>query len=174
MESQRRPFPFFALFLLILAVAALLLLLKYASASLFSKDPANITLTAEDGVQLSWIVEKNVWHGVEYDREHTFVCYEKEGLLPSQIDGGSAVTITINGTVPDWVTLREYALRSNEQSIYGDISLLGELDFYFSGKSGSFTLPASDGGSVRGYLLTCTWGENTCEYGFVVQLLPNG
>ncbi len=172
MEQRKQPFPYYLLIVLALLALLLVLVLRFASASLFSKEPASITVTAEDGTQLNWVVEKNHWNGSAYDRAHTFVCYDRAGLTPSQLPGGAAVTITLGGTIPDEVSLREYALAPNGNSAYGDIHLLGELNFYFNGKSGSFSLPQPGNVPVRGYLLTCSWGENTCEYGLVVQILP--
>lgn len=172
MEQKKTSFPYYLLIVLALLILLLVMLLRFASVSLFSMEPASITVTAEDGTQLNWVVEKNHWNGSAYDREHTFVCYDRAGLMPSQLPGGTAVTITLGGTIPDEVSLREYALSSNETSAYGGIRLLEELNFYFNGKSGSFSLPQPGDAPVRGYLLTCSWGENTCEYGLVVQLLP--
>lgn len=173
MEQRKTPFPYYLLVVLALLVLLLFLVLQYASGSLFAKEPATIAAAAEDGTVLSWIVEKNTWNHLVYDRESTFVCYDRAGLPPAQLTAGQTVTVTIDGTIPDQVTLWAYALASNEDSVYGDSQPLEELNFYFDGKSGSFTLPAAGGDPILGYLLTCTWGENVCEYGLVVQLLPS-
>lgn len=173
MEQRKPPFPYYLLIVLALLALLLFLMLRYASGALFANGPAAITVTAEEGAALNWVVEKNTWNGSSYDREPTFVCYDRAGLPPSQLPGGSTVTITLGGTIPDQVTLKEYALEPDGNSTYGGSRLLEELNFYFNGKSGSFTLPQPGGAPIRGYLLTCSWGENTCEYGLVVQLLPS-
>lgn len=171
MHERKPEFPTFVLWLLLLFIVLLIVILRYASTNLFSKEPSEITLTAGTEA-MSWIVEKNTWHGTAYDRESTFVCYERSGLMPSIVTEGTEIKITMGGSIPDSVTLQEYALSSNERSIYGNSQLLQELIFYFGVKSGTFTIPADTDHPVRGYLLTCTWGENTCEYAFVVQVLP--
>lgn len=173
MEQRRRPFPYFALWLLLMLLILLFLVLRYAFPVLFAKEPPQITITAGEQ-NISWVVAKNRWNGSQYDREPTFVLYGQQGLLPSQLPAGTEITVTMGGTLPDEVTLREYALDSNEQSVYGESRLTEELLFYFSGKTGSFTLPQPGSAPIRGYLLTCTWGENVCEYAIVVQILDSG
>lgn len=171
MNAKKRSFPYYVLVLLALLALLAALLLRFAGGALFSRDPAEIVVTAE-GQQLTWVVAKNQWHGSQYDREPTFVLYQRSGLLPSQVSGGTSVSITMNGTLPDQVILGEYALTANESSVYGQADLLEEHAFYFDGRTGSFPLPQAADAPVRGYLLTCSWGGNTCEYAFVVQLLP--
>ena len=172
MHAKRPDFPTFAIWLLVIFSALLITLLHYASNNLFSKEPSEITVRiGTEGV--SWAMAKNTWHGEIYDRESVFVAYEQAGLMPTVVTEGDEVKITMGGSIPDSVTLREYALSSNTQSIYGDSTLLQELIFYFGVKSGTFNIPSDPEHPVRGYILTCTWGENTCEYAIVVQVLPD-
>lgn len=104
MNAKKRSFPYYVLVLLALLALLAALLLRFAGGALFSRDPAEIVVTAE-GQQLTWVVAKNQWHGSQYDREPTFVLYQRSGLLPSQVSGGTSVSITMNGTLPDQVTL---------------------------------------------------------------------
>jgi len=171
MQNQKKPIPYFVIWLLLVMAILLFFLLRYASGTLFAKEPPTITISG-GGQELSWVVAKNQWNGSVYDREPTFVCYERAGLLPSQLERDASITVTMGGSIPDKVTLREYSLAPSEASAFGSIQHLSDIIFYFNGKSGSFTLPQSDTSPLRGYLLTCTWGQNTCEYGFVVQVLP--
>ena len=170
MHEKRPECPTFVIWLLVIFSALLVTLLHYASNNLFSKEPSEITVRigTED---LSWAMEKNTWHGVAYDRESVVVSYERAGLMPTVVTAGDEVKITMGGSTPDSVTLREYALKSTVQSIYGERTLLQELIFYFGVKSGTFTIPSDPDHPVRGYILTCTWGEDTCEYAIVVQVL---
>lgn len=171
MQKKRPDFPTFVLWLLLPLVILLYLILHYASDNLFSKDPSEIILTA--GTEpMSWIVEKNSWNGAAYDRPSTFVCYERAGLMPNIVTDGDEIKITMGGSIPDSVMLTEFSLSGNSESIYGESKLLREIVFYFGVKSGSFEITPDEEHPVRGYLLTCTWGDNTCEYGFVVQSLP--
>ncbi len=170
MHEKKPEFPTFVLWLLLLFSVLLVVILRYASTSLFSKEPSEITITSNTEA-LSWIMEKNTWNKTSYEHDSTFICYEQAGLMPNIVTEGAEIKITMGGSIPDSVTLREYSLSSNERSIFGESELLRELVFYFGVKSGTFTIPTDTDHPVRGYLLTCTWGENTCEYGFVVQAL---
>lgn len=78
----------------------------------------------------------------------------------------------MEGSLPDRVVLTEFALDANERSMFGNTRQLSETDFYFIGKTGTFLLPEGGDAPIRGYRLTCSWGENACEYAIVVQLVP--
>lgn len=170
MLERKRPFPTFVLWLLVFFVALLVLLLR-GCGSLFTKEPPNITITAEDAT-VNYIMEKNTWNGAVYDHLDPFYCYGRDIVTPSQAAAGEAVSIRMAGDLPDQVTFTEYALEADDHSPYGSVQLLEEHDFYFSGVTGSFLLPEPGEHPVRGYLLSCSWGENTCEYAFVLQILP--
>ena len=170
MEAKRRPFPTFVLWLLVFMLSLLFLMVR-CSGTLFVKKPPSITVTAE-GQQLNWVVEKSTWNGVSYGQQDAFYRYGLEVSLPSQAAAGEAVSITMDGVLPDQASLREYALEPDGRSAYGAATLLREYSFYFDGKTGSFPQPEPAEHPVRGYLLTCSWGENTCMYALVFQILP--
>lgn len=169
MKTQRRPFPTFVIWLLVF-LGALLFLLTQCSGLFSGKEPPSLTIKAE-GVQLSWVMEKNHWNGIAYDRINTFASYGEKISFPSQAAAGERVSITLDTELPERATLLEYALRSNEDSIYGEAQLLSEYPFYFNNRTSSFFLPEPEEHPVRGYLLRCEWGEDVCEYAIVVQIL---
>lgn len=172
MQKKRPDFPTFAVVLLVFFGVVLFLIMNYASKNLFSTEPSEVTITS-NGQAIGWVIEKNTWRGTEYDHDSIFVNYEAAGLMPNIVTEGDEIKITMGAGIPDTVTLHEYALTSNGRSIYGERELIQELIFYFGMKSGTFTIPSNSDHPVRGYLLTCTWGENTCEYAFIAQVLPN-
>lgn len=171
MNERRRPFPTFVIWLLVLFVSLLVIILRLSS-GLFAKEPPNITVTAE-GQRMGWVVGKNTWNGVAYDRLDIFQIYSRDVMTPSQAAAGEEISIAIDGVLPDKATLAEYTLDADTRSAFGDSRLLSAEDFYFAkGRTGRFPLPSPGENPVRGYVLTCSWGENSCEYAFVVQILP--
>lgn len=170
MKTQRRPFPTFVIWLLVF-FGALLFLLVRCSGLFSAGEPPSPTIKAE-GVQLSWVMEKRHWNGVAYEPADAFASYGKKISFPSQAAAGEQVSITITTELPERATLLEYALGSNESSLYGEAELLSEYPFYFTRRTSSFSLPEPGEHPVRGYLLRCEWGEDVCEYAIVVQILP--
>ena len=169
MQAKPRPFPTFVIWLLVLALSLLAILLRCLS-SLSPSGPPEIAATAE-GNQLGWVRRTEVWSGTAYEEAPLFPAYGRELGTPAQAAAGEEVSITVS-PVPDEVTLKEYALGADEGSPYGSAEFLQEYFFYFTGKSGTFTLPEPGEHPVRGYVLSCAWGENRCEYGLVIQITP--
>ena len=62
-------------------------------------------------------VNKRNYLNIIYDREPTFVCYERAGLFPSQLESGSTVTITMGGNIPGQVTLQTMPVNSVANSL---------------------------------------------------------
>lgn len=170
MEERKRPFPTFVIWLLVF-MASLLFLLVRCSGGVFTKAPPTLTAVAE-GAQVNWVMGQNVWNGETREPEDLFLRYGLEIETPAQAAAGEAITITLNGDVPDRAVLEEYALFPDGQPSFGGRQLLSEYPFYFSRKTGTITLPEPGEYPVRGYVLRCYWGENNCDYGMVVQILP--
>lgn len=168
--ERKRPFPTFVLWLLVF-MASLLFILARCSGIFGPKEPPTITVTS-GGAQLNWVMAKNHWNGSAYDRLGTFTIYELDIGVPAQLEAGSEISIRMDGALPDAVTLKEYALTPNQRSVFGGVEFLEDLPFFFSSgaKTGTFRIPEAGDAPVRGYLFTCAWGENVCEYGIVVQI----
>lgn len=169
MKTKRRPFPTFVLWLLVFLLALLTLLLRCLSI-LSPGGPPSITAEAE-GKQMNWVVRRQAWDGAVYEEDPIFHTYGRDVVTPSQAAAGETVSISID-SLPDQVTLKEYALSADGESPYGSAVFLREYVFYFTGRTGAFTLPEPGEESVRGYVLGCAWGEDRCEYGLVIQITP--
>ena len=169
MEVRKRHFPTFVLWLLVFAVSLLFLLVR-CSSEVFIKGPPALSAAAE-GVPVNWVMAPNVWNGQVREPEDLFLRYGREIGIPAQTAAGEAITIKLDGDVPDRAVLVEYALSPDRKSAFGGQQLLSEYPFYFDRRTGTITLPEPGEHPVRGYMLRCYWGENNCDYGMVVQIL---
>lgn len=169
MKAKRRPFPTFVIWLLVFMLSLLALLLR-SLASQTTSGPPDITVKVGEQ-QLGWVVRTEAWKGTEYQEDPVFRAYGRDIVMPSQAAAGETVSVSINAA-PDEVTLKEYALSADEGSPFGSAEFLREHVFYFTGRSGTFLLPEPGDSPVRGYVLSCAWGEDRCEYGFVIQITP--
>lgn len=170
MEERKRPFPTFAVWLLVFMVSLLFLVVR-CSGGVFAKEPPTLSATVE-GAQVNWVMNARAWNGGAGEEENLFLRYGREIETPAQAAAGEAVTVTLNGDVPDRAVLEEYALSPGGQSPFGGQQLLSESPFHFIRKTGTIPLPEPGEYPVRGYVLRCYWGEDCCEYGIVVQVLP--
>lgn len=171
MEERKRPFPTFVIWLLVFVVSLLFVVVR-CSSDVFEQEAPILSVSVE-GVPLNWVMVRNAWNSEPAEQEDVFLRYAREIGTPSQAAAGEAAEVTISGDIPDQAVLTEYALAPNGQSVYGERQLLSEYPFYFSRKTGTITLPEPGEYPVRGYLLSCYWGENHCEYGIVVQILSD-
>lgn len=163
---------------LIVLCAALLVFLPRLRAP---DTPPELSIQA-DGREIAWTVGKDKWNGVAYDREDTLqACAAQIRDLP-ELAPRSAVTITFQGTPPDAVRLTEAVVQKSGVRKY-DYRLDTELALECSENKASFTLKrnsaallSSDtadyapGALCQGYRLFCQWGDNSCEYGFLIRV----
>jgi len=98
------------------------------------------------------------------------------------IKNGETVTIVFDSSIPDSVALTEHLLRENGDGKYNIAGMEYEVMLQASDSRASFTIEpnwatalSSDsgdyapGGTIKGYRLVCSWGDNECEYGFIVR-----
>ena len=101
------------------------------------------------------------------------------------IELGTTIEIEIKGIVPDRVELIDSVLNEdgdNKYTLREDIT----TPITFSNRKGTFELdmhPAVflssnsedylPGKTMRGFKLNCSWGDNQCEYGFIVRTDAN-
>lgn len=145
-------------------------------------EPPGIEIRAA-GLEIDYIVALNQWRGVVYDREDTFQAIMKDRRktdLP-YIQQGKEFVIEFNGTVPDSAELQDHILDAEGNVKYTQREIR-TYPIEFKNKRGSFVLsshPAAflssnssdyePGASVRGFRLLCRWGENECEYAFIIR-----
>lgn len=145
-------------------------------------EPPEIEVMA-GGTAIGHIVGLNQWNGAVYDRENTFQAIMKGRLktdLP-YIKQGKEVTIEFKGTVPGSVELQDHVLNEEGRIKYGE-RLMQKVPIEFKNGRGSFILSQNmaaflssnsedtkPGASIRGFRLLCRWGDNECEYAFIVR-----
>lgn len=128
------------------------------------KEPPKIRITFQ-GQELYYAVGKNEWNGNKYDRLDvlTQVAYSSVGRV--YVPDGETVEIEFLGKAPTSYTLTK--------ELFTDDPERTEVPIDFHKKKGSFIHSTSDIKNIDdatcvGYRLTCQWGRNSCEYGFVI------
>jgi hypothetical protein len=146
-------------------------------------EPSSLQITVGKSV-LSYVVGLNQWNESEYDREDNFKLIMK-GVLASDlplIELGETISIEFLGQVPDSTMLTECLLQSDGTQKF---TIEDTIDIDFSSGQGSFILEKNmsvafssnsadfmPGASIRGFRLICKWGNNECEYAFVIRSDP--
>jgi hypothetical protein len=141
-----------------------------------------ITIQSGD-TSIDYSVGLNYWNKAVYDRIDNFTIIIEDGYesLP-YIELGNEVTISFNdNSVPDEYELYDYVLNKEGSPKYTnkevrEIPLNIEngtgsfiLDMHFAALLSSNSDDYERGASIRGFKLICRWGEDECEYGFIVR-----
>lgn len=152
------------------------------SERVLSKTPAGppeIKITI-DNKQLEYVVAKNIWDGVAYDREDTFESILKktpESSIP-YINIGSTVVIDFSDNPPDKLIVTDLIIYRNGNKIHFDkttdsfpVELSNNIVSFKIARHTS-SLSSSDiinKINIRGFRVIAKWGENECEYAFVIK-----
>ena len=144
------------------------------------QEPPELSISIGDK-QVQYITAKNQWNGSKYDREDTFKTIMKEGSgieVPS-IEMGNTVEISFKSNQPDKFTVSDILIDEKGEQIYTDKEIKTipvELkdnkcsfkieEHFASALSSTYEENKVD---IRGYRMTATWGENECEYAFVIK-----
>lgn len=151
-----------------------------------SDKTSEISITSGD-IEIPFVMGLNKWEGAFYDREDTFQTIMKgdsKNKLP-YIKQGEKIQIVFKGKMPDTVSLKEYILTEDGNVKYTDKEVK-EIPITFEDKKGEFDVLLNfaaflssnskdyePGALIRGYRLVCSWGENECEYGFIIRTDAN-
>ncbi len=148
--------------------------------SLESQVP-ELSVTA-DGIILPSTMGLNIWNGAMVDRADTLESLAKGTEELPYVPLGTPIHFTFDGDAPDRMALTGYVLNEDGTQKYWVDVPQDELPFTFEDGEGSFPLPgnfltmlSSDsrdyeaGQSIQGFKLTCAWGENECEYAFMLR-----
>lgn len=145
-------------------------------------EPPQIEITTGD-TSIEYVVGLNQWNGTMYDREGTFQSIMKNTSVTDlpYIHLNEEFHIQFKGTAPDTIKLLDYVLDSTGNAKYTDKEIQ-TIPFQLNNKKGSFVLGThaasglssnsadyEPGASIRGFRLTCTWGDNESEYAFVIR-----
>lgn len=133
--------------------------------------------------EVGYVAGLNKWNGAVYDREDTFRTIMKEGsgIEVPYAHLGETIEIVFKGAVPDKYELRDHILREDGSVKYTEkevvkipIELVNGKASFELGKHWAVFLSSNikdyePGNVFRGFRLICSWGENECEYGFVIR-----
>jgi hypothetical protein len=144
------------------------------------QEPPKLIITIGDK-QLDYIVAKNKWNGGKYDREDTFKTILKKGSKSeiSYIEIGNIATITFTNKFPKKFTIKDILIDENGNQSYSDKEIRnipvelkdGKVSFkiekhFASALSSNYIEGKTD---IRGFRMIATWGENECEYAFIIR-----
>lgn len=123
----------------------------------------------------------NEWDGAVYDREDLCVWLINEKADIPYIELGETVTLFLDGRRPDRCVMQDFIADYQGYNKYTEKEI-NTSEIKFRGGKYEFELPkhqaaylSSDGesyergGIMRGFKLTCTFGENECEYAFLLR-----
>lgn len=144
--------------------------------------PPEISITAGNK-EIVYVVGLNKWDGAIYDREDTFhtIMKKTSAVELPYIQLGETIQIVFRGTAPGTIKLKDYILRENGDLKYAEkvakeipIELKNakatfKLDAHMASFLSSHTKDYEPGKTIRGLRLTCGWGDNECEYGFIIR-----
>ena len=124
----------------------------------------------------------NVWNGAEYDRMDTFqILAQQKGEWP-RIPLGTNITMKIEGAQPDAYRLIDYVITEDGEYKYHSDVEPEPIALSYDGEAYHFDLPENwtvgfssnsedyePGRTIRGFRFECSWGENACEYAFILR-----
>jgi hypothetical protein len=144
--------------------------------------PPEISITAAD-IEIPYVIAKNKWNGAIYDREDTFHSIMKEGsnIEIPHIELGETVAISFFSSPPEKFYVYDILIDDKGQQIYTNKEIMnipvklknGSCSFEISEHVASALSSEFIENKVeyRGYRMIATWGENECEYAFVVKTM---
>jgi hypothetical protein len=145
-----------------------------------TQEPSKLTITVGEK-QLDYIVAKNKWNGAMYDREDTFQTILKKDSKSEipYIEIGNTAIISFMNNPPSKFTIKDILIDENGNQIYSDKLIIdipvelkdGKASFEIekhlaSGLSSYYVEGKTD---IRGFRMIATWGENECEYAFIIR-----
>lgn len=142
------------------------------------QEPPEMSIIIGDK-EIEYLSAKNKWNGNIYDRESTFVSILKEQKDIPAFETGSIVDIAFESNPPDEFTVSDILIDENGQQIYTYKEIIdipvklnnGKCSFKIekhiaSLLSSQFEPNKKD---IRGFRMIASWGENECEYAFVIK-----
>lgn len=142
------------------------------------KEPPELTITIDDK-KVDYVVGKNQWDGAMYDREDTFQAILKKQSEIPYVEIGSKVIISFTKDPPSEFFIADILIDEDGRQRYTDkeiISIPIELKDgkgYFEIKkhmaSGLSSYYAEGKTDIRGFRMIAAWGENECEYAFIIR-----
>jgi len=144
-------------------------------------EPPKIKVTAGD-IEISYVVTPLQWNGSVYEYVNNFMLHmEKTALIElPYINLGETISIEFDGKAPDSAVLTDHILNADGAEKYNitpetvDIKWNKDkcsfvLDRNWATSLSSNSADYEPGATIRGFRLICKWGENKCEYTFIIR-----
>lgn len=145
-----------------------------------SEEPPNVSISIGDK-EINYIVEKNKWNGGVYDREdtfHTILRKSSESDIP-YIEIGKTATINFNGKTPSQIKISDILIDKEGNQKYSDKEIINipvelndsKCSFEINNHLASVLSLNSEENKtlIRGFRIIASWGENECEYAFIIR-----
>jgi len=142
--------------------------------------PPGIAITI-GGWRIDYIAEKNRWNSIDYDREDTFKTILNKSNVTQipYIKIGDTASICFTDNPPDKFTISDNLIDNKGIRRYNDagtinipIELKDGKGFFEIKKhmaSGFDSYRVEGKSDLRGFRMTASWGENECEYAFIIR-----
>ena len=148
--------------------------------------PPEILITLKDK-NIPWVLGLNDWNGFVYNRKDIFqsIMEKGSGIKVPYFKLGGTIAIEMKGTAPDKIVLKDYILKQDGVPKYTEreinvvpIKLIDgkgtfKFDMHIAAMLSSNSKDYEPGNTIRGFRLTCNWGSNECEYGFIIKTDAN-
>lgn len=166
------------LFILFLLLIIMSTLIPAGCSSNFIQEPPEISIVI-GGKQIEYVSAKNKWDGNVYDREDTFITILKGQKDIPIFENGSIAEITFKNNPPNKFTVSDILINEEGKQIYTNKEIKNipvelkngkctfEIEYNLaSALSSSYEPNKKD---IRGFRMIAYWGENECEYAFVIK-----
>ena len=142
--------------------------------------PPKVSITSNN-IEIPYVIGKNIWNGAIYDREDNlqFIMKDNTEETLKYIPIGQEIEIVFEGFYPESVKLVDQVIDNSGNEIFTNSSK--DISINFDNGKGSFKLDnhyatslssnseTFEKGVLRGFRLICKWGENECEYSFIIK-----
>jgi hypothetical protein len=134
--------------------------------------------------QIDWILGKNRWEGETTNQNVTFKTILAETSVEKlpHVKNGRIVVIRFRGNTPESVTLTEYILKEDGEERFNIPGMEYTVTLDQVHNRAAFTITTNwatalssnsadylPGNTLKGYRLECAWGQNSCEYLFIIR-----
>ena len=173
----------------ILLVVMILTLTNFIVGCSAVKEPLNISTSANNeppdisvfinNREIKYVCAKNKWDGTAFDREDTFVTVLKEQMDIPIFVNGSIAEITFKDNPPEEFKIMDILINEEGRQIYTDREIINvpvelingkcsfKIEKHFASLLSSYYEPEKK--DIRGFRMIASWGENECEYAFIIK-----
>lgn len=143
-------------------------------------EPPEITITIGDR-EIEYVAAKNEWDGAEYDREGTFktIMAPDSDIEVPYIQIGETAEISFKNNPPEDFYILDMIIHEDGSRMY-DYRVTEEIPIELKDGKCSFKIKKNMASFLssyyepnkkdfRGIRMIASWGENECEYAFVIK-----